>query len=86
MKSRDPLGIQKAIDNKLEMQKRNPIDRDQYESWLNNPVTKRLLEDCAYAVYSGTLQHGSLNKDQEKIVDMVINWKPEELQEVGNDE
>lgn len=86
MKDRDPLGIRKAIESKLQARQQRPIDRDQYDAWLNNPVTKRLQEDCALSVYQGALEHGSLNKDQEQVVDMVINWRPEELREVGNDE
>lgn len=81
MKGRDPLGIVKKLNDVRESHKVKTIDRDQFDTWLQHPVTKRLFEECACELHESALSGQFVSPDKVESVEMIINWMPSELRE-----
>lgn len=68
------------------------VTRDEYQSWLDNDVTKRLLREVAeeYEVRKSEIIHGThedmiaqahARNEAMENCEYILNWKPEELEE-----
>lgn len=78
--SKDPLGIERLIEQTEQSHKQTPISKDQYEAWLNHPVTKRMHEEFAITAHQSKEFAGDLECASNILVlNQVIDWEPKEM-------
>lgn len=79
--TKDPLGITRRIEEVEQSHKQRPITKDEYEAWLNHPVTQRMHEEFAIMTHQAKdYAHDPACAARTFVLEQVVDWEPQELE------
>jgi hypothetical protein len=79
MKHGDPLGLHELVKQFETKHNTATIDEEQFASWLQHPVTQRLMEETQLDLLKVGLYQGGSTQERKDAGEALINWKPSEL-------